>query len=472
MKPYFQFLKVLIPILFLNVSFSCKKETKTDTPVSETPAKQDSISFAPPIWSKNLGIYEVNIRQYSEEGTFDAFAKDLPRVKELGVGILWLMPIHQIGEKNRKGTLGSYYAVKDYRSVSSDYGTIENFKNFVQQAHSMGLYVIIDWVANHTAWDHAWVTEHPEFYTKDSLGKMKPPVPDWQDVVELDFENKELRKVMIEDMKFWLKEADIDGFRCDVAGEVPNDFWKDAYTELFKVKPIFMLAEAENPSLLENGFHASYGWEFHHIFNKIYKKELNASAIDTYFTKENTQHKPTAYRMYFIDNHDENSWNGTIKERLGDSFKAAFVLSSTVKGSFPLIYNGDEVGLDKRLNFFEKDAIDWKKYASKNVDLPSFYKTLLDLKKAQPALWNGEFGGEMVRLSEATDNQIYAFVREKDASKIIVIVNLSNKNAKINLKNSLLTGSYKGIFDGKNIELNGALELNLKSWGYEVYVRN
>ena len=255
-------------------------------------------------------IYEANVRQFTPEGTFKAFEEHLPRLKELGVDILWLMPIHPIGVENRKGGLGSYYSIKDYRGVNPEFGDLDDFKSLVNKAHELGMYVILDWVANHTAWDHAWVTEHPEYYTKNLDGTMKSPF-DWTDVVELDFKNQEMQDAMLADMMYWVEENGIDGFRCDVAGEVPVEFWNTARAELDKVKPVFMLAEAEQPNHHVNAFDMSYAWELHHIMNEIAKGNKNAKAINTYFAKHDTLYPTDAYRLYFITNHDENSWNGT-----------------------------------------------------------------------------------------------------------------------------------------------------------------
>ena len=247
---------------------------------------QEIISVQHPEWSHNVSIYEVNTRQYTPEGTFKAFDAHIDEIKKLGIGLVWFMPINPIGEKNRKGNLGSYYSVKDYKAVNPEFGTLEDFKETVKKVHDAGMYVIIDWVANHTAWDNVWVSEHPEFYTKDSLGNFVPPVADWHDVIDLNYDNKELWKYMIDAMKYWVKECDIDGFRCDVAGMVPIDFWISARTELDKVKKVFMLAEAEGPEFHE-AFDMTYSWNLLHLMNDLAQGKTSVQAIRDYFNKEN-----------------------------------------------------------------------------------------------------------------------------------------------------------------------------------------
>ncbi|NCO56430.1 MAG: alpha-amylase, partial [Bacteroidetes bacterium] len=341
-----------------------------------------------PEWSKNLTIYEVNLRQYSLSGSFKDFEKHLPRLQELGVGILWFMPIQPIGVINRKGTLGSYYSVNDYLSVNPEFGTIEDFKSMVKKIHELGMYVIIDWVANHTSWDNTLITGHPEFFTKDSLGKIISPVKDWTDVADLNYDNKGLRRYMIDAMKFWLKETDIDGFRCDVAGMVPTDFWEEVHPALDSVKKVFMLAECEDPKLHNIAFDMTYTWDFHNLITNIAKGNKNASSLVPLFKKEKNDYTKDAYRMYFTSNHDENSWNGTAYEKFGKGVKTFTVLSFIVPG-MPLIYSGQEAGLNKRLKFFDKDTIEWKK-----DDFFNLYETLIALKKRNKALWNGAYGGD------------------------------------------------------------------------------
>lgn len=309
-----------------------------------------------PDWAQNATIYEVNVRQYTPEGTFAAFQKHLPRLKELGVDILWLMPINPIGEKNRKGTLGSYYSVKDYKDINPEFGNKNDFKNLVDEIHKLGMYVIVDWGANHTAWDHNWVINHPEYYTKDSLGNFVPPVADWADVVDLNYDNTDLRKEMIDALCYWIKDFNIDGYRCDVAGMIPTEFWNNAREELDKIKPVFMLAEWETPDLHEKAFEMTYAWEIHKLLNSIYKGEKSPEDLKDLIVNDKRKFQDYAYRMLFTSNHDENTWNGTEFERLGEAAEMFAALTYVIPG-MPLIYNGQEAGFNKRLEFFEKDEI-------------------------------------------------------------------------------------------------------------------
>ncbi|MDD2631924.1 MAG: alpha-amylase family glycosyl hydrolase [Bacteroidales bacterium] len=417
-----------------------------------------------PDWSKNANIYEVNLRQYTSQGTITAFAEHLPRLKEMGVDILWMMPVQPIGEKNRKGTLGSYYSVRDYKAINPEFGAMEDFKTMVRQAHELGMKVIIDWVANHTAWDHAWVDAYPEFYDIDSTGSMYAPFG-WEDVVQLDYVNDALRDAMIGEMKFWIEEADIDGYRCDVAGMVPTDFWDRARRELDEIKPVFMLAEAEKTELLIDAFDMDYGWHFHYLSNLFARGDTSAAVIAAYFDNLAGTFPQGAYKMNFTTNHDENSWNGTVHERYGEGFKTFAVLMATVPG-MPLVYSGQEAGLDKRLEFFEKDPINWKNYPLKD-----FYKTLLDLKHSNQALWNGDFGGKYVPVK--TDNEaVVAFTRTKNDHSVLVILNISAQPHDVTLQGDAYAGDYNDVFGNKKITMRDNHQLRLEAWEYRVYDAN
>jgi glycosidase len=352
-------------------------------PVLASPAPAQQPAGAPMAhvaWSRNANIYEVNIRQYTQEGTFNAFAKQLPRLRKMGVDILWLMPVQPIGVKNRKGTLGSYYAVRDYTAVNPEFGTMDDFKRLVQQAQGLGMRVIIDWVANHTAFDNPWTVRHKDWYLKDAKGEIFPvtytegPEPEyWTDVTGLDWKQPGLWKGMQEAMAFWVRETGIDGFRCDVAAKVPTAFWEQTRAELERIKPVFMLAEAWQPELHTRAFDMTYGWDTVTVFKDIAKGKADARALKALFEQPPVAYPEHAYRMRFTSNHDENSWHGSDQEHYGPAFKAMAVLAATLPG-MPLIYGGQEAGLDKRLEFFEKDPIVWK--ASPNEAL---YTWLLKL---------------------------------------------------------------------------------------------
>ena len=307
-----------------------------------------------PEWAKNANIYEVNIRQYTQEGTFKAFSEHLPRLKELGVDILWLMPIHPIGELNRKGEVGSYYSVKDYYAVNPEFGTMQDFKDLVNKAHEMGMYVILDWVANHSAWDNPLTKSNPEWYTKDHNGNFQPtPWWDWSDIIDFDYQVPEMRQYMTEALKFWVKEANIDGYRCDVAGFIPTNFWEQVKVELDEIKPVFMLAEWDSKDLHKKAFNMSYAWKLHDVMHEVAHGKKDASAIYLHYAHVLNSWPDNAIKMNFVDNHDKNSWEKTMFERFGDYLPVSIVLTATAEG-MPLLYSGQEAGLDKVLAFFEK----------------------------------------------------------------------------------------------------------------------
>lgn len=368
-------------------------------------------------------IYEVNVRQFSKDGTFKEVEKALPRLKAMGVDVLWLMPINPIGLKNRKGSLGSYYAVKDYKGVNPEFGTLDDFKLLVNEAHNLGMRLIIDWVANHSSPDNVWLDEgHKDWYTLDSNGNVQPTLgTDWWDVADLNYDNAEMRKEMVASMKYWVQECNIDGFRCDVAGWVPLDFWIQARQELETVKPLFMLAESEGADQ-HQVFDMTYGWEFHHIMNKIAQGKVEPSEILTYL--ENDKSYPNhAIRMYFTSNHDENSWNGTEMERMGEARFVLAVLSYALNG-MPLIYNGQETSLDRRLLFFEKDQINWDK-----MDMVSFYTTLNNLKEKNNCL-NADRLNSAISTELVNNGKVLIVHRtsiETPGSEVLFYLNLSNE---------------------------------------------
>jgi len=426
---------------------------------------QVSTTVVHPEWSKNVAIYEANIRQYSEEGSFKKFEEHLPELKKMGVGLIWIMPINPIGEKNRKGSLGSYYAVRDYKAVNPEFGTPEDFKHLVDQIHAQGMKVIIDWVANHTAWDNPWATSHPEYYVKDDQGAFVPPVPDWHDVIKLDYKNPQTRAAMIDAMKYWITDYDVDGFRCDVAAMVPTDFWNQARAELDKIKPVFMLAEAFEPELQEKAFDMTYGWQFKDLFNDIAQGKKSVVDLDAYLNGEEKLYNPNSYRMLHTSNHDLNSWEGTEFERLGDATETFLVLSNLIKG-MPLVYSGQEAGNTKSLKFFDRDPIEWKEHKFRGL-----YTKLFALKKANKALWNGNYGAELQRIKTRNDAAIFAFSRAKEGNEVIGIFNLSNKKQVFTSTDKGLAGKYVDPFSGSAVALDVKKPIELKPWEYRVFVK-
>jgi len=414
-------------------------------------------------WSRNATIYEVNIRQYTPQGTFKAFEQELPRLQKMGVDILWLMPINPLGEKNRKGSLGSYYSVSDYYGINPEYGTKQDFIDLVKKAHELGMKVIVDWVANHTSWDNPLIKKHPEWYKKDSTGNIIAPVADWTDVAALDFSQPGLREYMTEVLAYWIREADIDGYRCDVAGMVPIDFWNRAIPEIRKIKPLFMLAEEEKPMMHDTAFDATYSWGLFHLMNQIAQKKKSAVKIDSLFTSEKSLYPADAFRMRFTSNHDENSWNGTEYERMGSGARTFAVLTFTFPG-IPLVYSGQESAMNKRLRFFDKDTIRWGNYP-----LESFYATLMQLKKKNDLVASGDSGGQFIKVATGNDKAVYAFLRKKDNRQLFVVLNLSENEQKTQLKGGDFTGKYKELFTGQVKEWKAGDKISLSPWQYLVY---
>ena len=429
-----------------------------------------------PEWSRNAVIYEMNVRQHSADGTLSSARADLARLHQLGIDIVWLMPVHPIGEVNRKGgenkdnylvqpgssSLGSPYSVQDYKALNPDYGSWEDFDAFVATAHDYEMKVIIDWVANHTAFDAVWTTDSigMGYYLLDSLSGLQPPTgTDWGDVAQLDWDNGEangLYDAMEDAMAFWVRDHDIDGFRCDVAEKVPTTFWDRARRTLEDIKPdVFMLAEAELPEHHDRAFDASYAWEFHHITNQVAKGEMDADDVRDYLSREAERFSPSAYRMTFVTNHDENSWNGTARERYGDGVRAMAVLCGTAFG-MPLIYGGQESDMDKRLRFFEKDTVPWGQYRSM-----SFYRILNDLHHRNPPLYNGEFGAPAVQLVEEGD--VLYYERSDEKTSVRVVINLSADS--VEFAPSELEG-YRTTFNRQNLS-----KTTWEPWGFEVFVK-
>lgn len=446
-------MKEIILLALCAVTLGVNAQKKTTTKANTLPLVSDKMM-------ENAVIYEANIRQYSPEGTFNAFAKDLPQLKKLGVKILWIMPIHPIGVEKRKEGLGSYYSVKDYRGVNPEFGNLQDFKNLVKKAHDNGMYVILDWVANHTAWDHAWVKDHPDYYVSKD-GKMVSPF-DWTDVVKLNYANPEMRKAMVADMSYWLKTANIDGFRCDVAMEVPVDFWDNAFAELGKIKPIFKLMEAEQPDLMEKSFDMSYGWDFHHIMNDVAQGKKTVKDIDTYMIEHPKKYAKDDFSMLFTSNHDENSWNGSEYERMGAAVEPFAALTYLMPG-MPLIYNGQEYDFEKRLKFFVKDELTHNK-----GKMFSVYEKLSALKNSNVALNGSKNPASYSRLTTSADEQILAFAREKSGKTVIYVANLTKDNQSFTVA---IEGTYLDYMTGNKVTFKKGNTLEYKPWEYHILVK-
>ncbi|NJB86216.1 glycosidase [Lewinella marina] len=416
-----------------------------------------------PEWSRNAVLYQINTRQFTPEGTFRAAAGELPRLKQLGVDILWLMPVHPIGEKNRKGELGSPYSIRDYYGVNPEFGTLEDLKDFVSQAHEAGMKVILDWVANHTAWDNALVEQHPEWYARDYKGDFRPtPWWDWSDIIDLDYRQPELRTYMREVMEWWVREVDIDGYRCDVAGYVPVDFWEEVRQSLDQIKPIFMLAEWESRDLHRAAFDATYAWSWHETLHRIAHGKDGVGALFVYYSWNERAWPEDAMRLAFTDNHDKNAWEGTMYEMLGDALEAAIALSFIGEG-IPLIHNGQEAGLDKRLAFFSRDPIEWKEHP-----FAELFARLSALKKEHSALANAPWGATMIRVPNNHESEVLSFVRQDENGKVFAIFNFCGEARTVRFSERLYPGVYTDGITGKQEEISVDEDVALQPWGWRV----
>ena len=431
------------------------------------PAQAVTTSRPLPSWAKSASIYEVNIRSFTTAGTFKAFKAHLPRLRKLGVKVLWLMPIHPISESRRNGSLGSPYAVADYKAVNPNMGTNADFRSLIQAAHAAGFKVVLDWVANHTGWDNVWMADHPTWYTRNNAGVIQPPNQDWLDVADLNYSNADMRAAMIDAMKYWVTTFDVDGFRCDYANGVPTSFWEEATTQLDAIKPMFMLAESEGVAdELNSAFNGNYSWSLLSRLNSVANtSDPDASYLTSTLDSLDYTYANGSFPMTFITNHDQNSWNGTEYERLNGFVNRFSALYFTVPG-MPLIYTGQEVGLKRRLSFFDKDAVTWPKSSS----VTTFYTKLVALKTKNPALWNGSAGGDLVQY-EGTNAKVLTYSRQRGSSKVVVAINLSTSKAKTIIDTgSALKGYYYDYATGKKFKVtSNRMSISVPAKGFVIY---
>ncbi|MCM1300447.1 MAG: alpha-amylase family glycosyl hydrolase [Alistipes senegalensis] len=407
----------------------------------------------------------MNVRQTTPEGTLAAAEQRLPALRELGVDIVWLMPIHPIGVEGRKGTLGSYYAIRDYCAVNPEFGTMADFEHFLARAHELGLRVVLDYVANHTSPDHAWVTEKPaEWYVRDSTGA--PVVQyDWTDIAKLDYATPAMREAMRDVLKFWLGKG-VDGFRCDAAKEMPDDFWAETFAELRAAKPdIFLLAEAEGPQFHADGFDATYGWEMHHLMNDIAQGKKSAADLRELLARQDEEYPAEALRMYFTSNHDENSWAGTEFDRMGDAAATMAALTYVLPKTLPLIYTGQEMGYNHRFEFFEKDPVPgWE-----TNEWTAFYAALNALRHDNPALASCGKGGEPVYMGGAVSD-VLAFTRTAGDNKAVCFFNLSAEPQHV-IPTVEVAGEYTDALTGEAHSIVAGEEFELAAWEYRILTR-
>lgn len=415
-------------------------------------------------WTRDAVLYQLNTRQFTAEGTFAAAQKHLPRLAEMGVDIIWLMPIHPIGEVNRKGTLGSPYAVRDYRAVNPEFGTEADFRAFVDEAHRLGLKVILDWVANHSAYDNPLTVSHPEWYTRTHEGAlMSPQGTDWSDVADFNYAQPGLRRYMTESLVYWVRDFGIDGYRADVAGYVPTDFWETARAELDKVKPVFLLAEWEQRDLHARAFDATYGWGWKEAMQRLVKDGSGAGAMRGYYAGQAETWPHAAMRMVYTDNHDQNSWDGVASEIYGPAYEAAMALAFTGIG-LPLIYNGQEADLDRQLAFFERDPMTWREGQHDGL-----LRQLIALKTEMRALYNGRFGAPMVEVPTNATADVYAFTRGAAGERVFAVFNLSPRPQAVTFEQARHHGGYTDALSGEAVAFVGGETLDLAPWGYRIF---
>ncbi len=433
-----------------------------NAPTSYEP--QPYVEVAAPDWTADAVIYQLNTRQFTKAGTFAAAQEHLPRLAEMGVDIVWLMPIHPIGQVNRKGSMGSPYSVLDYRAVNPELGTQAEFRAFVDAAHGLGLKVILDWVANHSSWDNPLTSEHPDWYSRSPEGEMMTPEgTDWSDVADFDYSQPGLREYMTGSLTYWVREFDIDGYRADVAGYVPTDFWETARAELEAIKPVFMLAEWETRDLHRRSFNATYAWGWKEAMQELVADGSGAGAMRGYFSGQKTTWPHAAYRMMYTDNHDQNSWDGVASEIYGPAYEAAIALSFTGHG-IPLIYNGQEADLDRQLAFFEKDEIEWKE-----GQYDGLFRRLIALKTAERALWNGDHGAPMVDVPNSASDDVFAFVRGEGTERVFAIFNLSPRDHVVSFDLVRHHGAYTDAMSGEAAAFDADTQLTLGAWDYRIF---
>ena len=450
MKKLFLFLAVIAAMV------ACNKKERT---------------YEHPCFAYDASIYELNTRQFTPEGTFAAAEAELPRLAELGYDIIWIMPIQPIGELERKGGLGSYYAIKDYCAFNPEFGTREDFASFLNKAHELGIKVILDWVANHTAPDHAW-TANEGWHMRDSLGNLVVNY-DWYDIAELNYDNQAMRDAMFRSLEWWMDTIGVDGFRCDVAHEIPTDFWEYAFDSLRVKHPaMFTLCESENLDLTQKAFDMYYGWELHHLMNAVAKQEKGIEDLWAYFAKADTVYPASAICMNFTSNHDENSWAGTEFERMGQKAAKAMAMFTYIAPGMPLTYTGQEFANVRRLRFFDKDTLE---YDPANT-FEDFYKMANTMRADNPALLTLTFSPafampcklERIEMPEGIE-KIFACRRAVEGNEVYAFFNFSNESRVVSLDKILPEGEPKSVIALNDVSDSTLDRLKIKEWSCVIY---
>ena len=423
-----------------------------------------------PEWSYSAVLYELNVRQFTPEGTFAAARERLPFLRSLGIDAIWLMPIYPIGVEGRKGTLGSYYSIRDYKGINEEFGAEADLRDFITAAHSLGMRVLLDWVANHTARDARWLEDKPyDWYEREEDGTAKVPW-DWTDTAKLNYSNHEVWRGQIEAMRYWVEEFKVDGFRCDMAMLVPIEFWQEASEELHRIKrDIFMLAEAEEDNLFDRAFNMSYQWNIHHIMCDIAKGARRVWDLRNAIHSERARYPREAMRMSFTSNHDENSWSGSEQARFGSALEVMTAMTFLMPSTMPLIYTGQEVGYNHSFEFFERDAIPAEAYVENRTT--ELYRRLTSLKHKEQALAAGERGGEMIEIENNAKDCMMTFVREVDGSRVVAIVNLSPYTIHADFRTGIYAGKYYDALTGERVVLDDHVERDIAPWQYQILVK-
>ena len=415
-------------------------------------------------------LYEMNLRQLTPEGTFAAAIKRLAFLRSVGVDAIWLMPIYPIGEQGRKGSLGSYYSIRDYKGINPEFGTVEEFRKFVDAAHALGMKVLLDWVANHTARDARWISEKPaDWYERDERGEAKVPW-DWTDTAKLNYANHDVWLGQIDAMRYWVEEFKVDGFRCDMAMLLPIEFWQEASAELHRIKPdIFMLAEAEEDNLFNKAFNMSYQWNVHHIMVDIAKGARRVWDLRNAIHSERAKYPREAMRMSFTSNHDENSWSGSEQQRFGAALEVMTAMTFLMPSTMPLIYTGQEVGYNHSFEFFERDAIPEAAYTENRTT--ELYRRLTALKHRERSLDAGEWGGEVIEIENNAKDCMMTFVREVEGSRVVAIMNLSPYTIHADFRTGIYAGDYVDAMSGEHVYLDEHVERDIAPWCYQILTK-
>lgn len=448
------FLNILFSMCSITALTSCGTDDDNSTVVSPL-YEQYGQPFSNMPKPKDAIIYQVNLRAFSDAGTINGARERLSHIKSLGANVIYLMPIYPVGVLNSVGELGSPYSVKDYKTVSSEYGSMEDLRALVEEAHNMDLAVILDWVPNHTAWDHSWITEHPEWYLKDEAGNMTPPPgTNWNDVAQLDYDHPELRKAMIDAMSYWVYNTNIDGFRCDYADGVPQSFWAEAVTAVRSIKnqEMLMLAEGTRKNHFDVGFDYTFGFRYFDALKKVFSDGNPATSLQDVNAEEyNNNYNDDNRVVRYTTNHDVNITDGTPLELFGgkSGSLAAFVVTAYMK-SVPMIYNGQEIGYANRIPFFNSTPIDW---STGDTEVFTEYQQIIDFRKNSEAIKYGSYNGY-------SSNAVSAFTMKTENETVLVLSNLTNNNVNYIVPASLSADSWTNAFTNASQSLNTQMTLS------------